>query len=286
MKKVARYSPENSHNFIYRAVFINNSFFTIPLYKMERKFPSSDSPSCDDTPPAFNTRKRDRAACPSEKDFNTAYQFTQKATLPSRSKSFILGILNRTAPSKRKLFRCKIVTNEVCELCNVVCDNYHLVAECIFSYMINAALKKYLEMKDVALSENTFAFFAPIPNLSYNFNSQIIHILCEIARRAYSTVENERWTRWSGIHFFAQIRSTLLSIITVRKYAGWAYKEVLNFEEFFSSHIDNISELMPLNIGHFRAQPTYSPSRASFTDAQQYNEFVQRTHSHPRIISM
>ena len=77
--------------------------------------------------------------------------------MPSRSKSLILSILNRTASSKRKLFRCKIAKNEICELCNVVCDNYHVVAECMFSFMFVSALE-YLDSKNIKLTENTFAF--------------------------------------------------------------------------------------------------------------------------------
>ena len=129
-------------------------------------------------------------------------------------------------------------------------------------------------------------FFALIPNISNNLNSQVIHILCEVARRVCPSVENDRLTRWSGRHFYAQIHSTLLSIINVRKHAGWAYKEVLNFETFFSSYIDKISELMPLNTDHFRAQPTYTPSPTSFNILQHFDEFARRAHNRPRIISM
>ena len=170
--------------------------------------------------------------CPPKKTFNSAYLFVQKSKIPSRSKSFILSILYRTTPppkKKRKLFWCKIAKNEICELCNVVCDNYHITAECMFSFMLVTALRKYLELKNIKLSENTFAFFSPIPNISTNFNSQLIHILIEVARRAYSSVEHDRVTRWSSIHFYAQIRSTLLSIINVRKHAGWAFKDGAQF---------------------------------------------------------
>lgn len=145
-------------------------------------------------PPAFETRQRDGAVCPSKKTFNSAYLFVQKSKIPSRSKSFILSILNRTAPSKRKLFWCKIAKNEICELCNVVCDNYHVMAECMFSFMLVTALRKYLELKNIKLTENTFAFFAPIPNISSNFNSQIIHIICEVTRRVYSSIKHDRLT--------------------------------------------------------------------------------------------
>ena len=40
LKNISRYSPENSFNFLYRAVFLNIAFFTIPLYKMEQAFPA------------------------------------------------------------------------------------------------------------------------------------------------------------------------------------------------------------------------------------------------------
>ena len=285
--KISRLDPENSHNFIYRAVHLNNTFFTTPYYRMEQSFPVS-SPQTSKTvaPPAFETRKRDGAVCPSKTTFNSAYLFVQKNKLPSRSKSFILSILNRTAPSKRKLFKCKITRDEICRLCDVVCDNYHIAAECMFSFMLVTALRKYLDLKNIKLTEKTFAFFAPIPNISNNFNSQLIHIICEVTRRAYSAVDHDRLTRWTGIHFYAQIRSTLLAVINVRKQAGWACKEVINFEVFFSSYIDKISELMPLNIDHFRATPTYTPSNASFDNTQSFEEFAHRSHSHPRLISM
>ena len=156
----------------------------------------------------------------------------------------------------------------------------------MFSFMLVSALRKFLDSKNIKLTENTVAFFAPIPNVSINFNSQITHILCEVARRAYSSVEIDRMTRWSGIHFYAQIQSTLLSIINVRKHAGWAYKEVVNFEAFFSSYVDKISDLTPSSIDHFRAQPTYTPSSDSFNDLQIFEEFERRAHSRPRIISM
>ena len=287
INKISRLNPENSHNFIYRAVHINNTFFTIPYYRMEQSFPSPNLlNSKSDAPPAYETRKRDGAVCPSKSTFNSAFLFVQKSKLPSRSKSFILSVLNRTAPSKRKLFRCKIAKNEVCDLCNVVCDNYHIAAECMFSFMLVTALRKYLEPKNIKLTENTFAFFAPIPNISNNFNSQLIHCICEVARRAYSVVEHDRLTQWTGIHFYAQIRSTLMSVINVRKHAGWACKELINFEVFFSSYIDKISELMPLNIDHFRATPTYTPSCTSFDSNQSFEEFARRNHTRPRLIVM
>ena len=224
---------------------------------MEQAFPSNIPTHVSNIPPSYNTRLRDGAALPSSiETFLSAYQFVQSASLPSRSKSFILDILNRTTPSKRTLFRSKLVSNEICELCNVVSDNFHTVAECMYSFMIVTSLSKYLASKGIVLTEDTYAFFAPIKNVSYNFNSQIIHILCEVARRAFSTINNERWANWTGTPFFAQIRSILLSIIRTRKYAGWAYKEVLNFEEYFSSYIDNINDLTPSNISHFQASPT------------------------------
>ena len=287
IRNLSRYSPENSFNFLYRAVFLNNSFLTIPYYKMEQAFPSNIPTHVSNIPPSYNTRLRDGAALPSSiETFLSAYQFVQSASLPSRSKSFILDILNRTTPSKRTLFRSKLVSNEICELCNVVSDNFHTVAECMYSFMIVTSLSKYLASKGIVLTEDTYAFFAPIKNVSYNFNSQIIHILCEVARRAFSTINNERWANWTGTPFFAQIRSILLSIIRTRKYAGWAYKEVLNFEEYFSSYIDNIHDLTPSNISHFRASPTYVPSADSFNDQDHFDEFLQRSQTNPRIISV
>ena len=115
------------------------------------------------SPPAFETRKRDGAVCPSKKTFNSSYLFVQKCKMPSRSKSFILSILDRTAPSKRKLFWCNIAKNEICELCNVVCDNYYVVAECMFSFMIITALRKYHNSKNINLTENTFAYLLRYP---------------------------------------------------------------------------------------------------------------------------
>ena len=152
--------------------------------------------------------------------------------------------------------------------------------------MIITALTKYLTQKNIDFTENTFCFFAPISSLSNNFNSQIMHILCEVSRRAYTTVDHERLHRWSGKQFFAQIRSILLSIINVRRYAGWAYKEVASFENFFSSFIDNIHKLTPQNTGHFRAIPTYKPSPASFSDPAKYTEFVANLQRPPRLISV
>ena len=287
LKNISRFSPENSFNFIYRAVFINNSFLTIPFYKMEQAFPTPNSIPSSKIPPAYHTRKRDKAPLPSsEQTFLSAYQFVHKASLPSYTKSFIINMLNRTAPSKRTLYRCKIVSDEICIRCNVVSDNYHIIAECSFAYMIITALTKYLTQKNVEFTENTFCFFAPISSLSNNFNSQIMHILSEVFRRAYTTVDHERLYRWSGKQFFAQIRSILLSIINVRRYAGWAYKEVASFENFFSSYIDKIHKLNPQNTGHFRAIPTYKPSPASFSDPAKYTEFVANLQRPPRLISV
>ena len=108
---------------------------------MEQAFPAKKSSQQSDTPPSYKTRIRDGALLPSSKKvFLSAYQFVQNASLPSRSKSFILDILNRTSPSKRTLFRSKLVSNEICDLCNVVSDNFHTIGECMFSYMIVTAL--------------------------------------------------------------------------------------------------------------------------------------------------
>ena len=72
----------------------------------------------------------------------------------------------------------------------------------------------------------------------------------------------------------------------VRKHAGWAFKQVVNFEAFFSSYVDNISDLTPMSTDHFRAQPMYTPSPDSFDDLQNFEEFAHRSHTRPRIISM
>ena len=79
INKISRLDPENSHNFIYRAVHINNTFFTTPYYRMEQTFPSSNPQnSKTEAPPAFETRKRDGAVYPSKSTFNSAYLFVQK----------------------------------------------------------------------------------------------------------------------------------------------------------------------------------------------------------------
>ena len=111
-----------------------------------------------------------------------------------------------------------------------------------------------------------------------------MHILCEVSRRAYTTVDHERLHRWSGKQFFAQIRSILLSIINVRKYAGWAYKEVASYENFFSLFIDNIHVLNPQNTRHYRANPTYKLSPASFSDPVKYTKFVANLQRPLRLI--
>ena len=98
-----------------------------------------------------------------------------------------------------------------------------------------------------------------------------MYILCEVSRRAYTPSILERLHRWMRIQFFfAQIRSILLSIINVRKYEGWAYKEVASYENFLSSFIDNIHVLNPQNTRHYRANPTYKLSPASFSDPVKY----------------
>ena len=152
--------------------------------------------------------------------------------------------------------------------------------------MISALNAIYFTEQNAILLNVKLLVHAALPNISTNFNSQLTHILCEVARRVYSSVEIDRMMRWSSIHFYAQIQSTLLSIINVRKHAGWAFKEVVNFEAFFSSYVDKISDLTPMSTDHFRAQPTYTPSPDSFDDLQNFEEFARRSHTRPRVISM
>ena len=105
LKNISRYSPENSFNFLYRAVFLNNAFFTIPYYNMEQAFPDKKVAQPSDIPPSYKTKIQDGAVLPSsKKNFLPAYQFVQNASLPSQSKSFILDILNRTSHLKGPCF--------------------------------------------------------------------------------------------------------------------------------------------------------------------------------------
>ena len=80
LKNISRHSPENSFNFIYRAVFLNNAFFTIPYYKMEQTFPAKKrvQNTNSDCPPSYKTRIRDGAVLPSSKKvFLLSYQFVE-----------------------------------------------------------------------------------------------------------------------------------------------------------------------------------------------------------------
>ena len=68
------------------------------------------------------------------------------------------------------------------------------------------------------------------------------------------------------------------SVMSARARRG-IYKGVLNFDAFFSSYIDRISEITAPNIDNFRVQPTYTLSPTSFEDPQHFEEFALRYHN-------
>ena len=61
LKNISCFFLENSFNSIYRAVFINNSFLTIPFYIMEQAFPILNLIPNSKIPLAYHTRKRNKA---------------------------------------------------------------------------------------------------------------------------------------------------------------------------------------------------------------------------------
>ena len=244
--------PSLTHNFFYQAVHKNNSFFTKAYYKTLAE-------QAPHVPPAYNTRLRDKADVPgSAANFASAYKALHRANIPSHTKSFILDILNRTAPSRKTLHLAKILPDSICPRCLVVSDNFHTQFECSMAFMAFTALSNHFSqnLPTIQYKEENFCFFIPIKNASKNMNDQYLHLAGTFAHLAYSSITHERFPRWSPTVLYAKLLSKIELIIQTRRYAGWAYREIISFRDHFLSYCDNLNlTLTAANNGHFRAHP-------------------------------
>ena len=252
---ILRTNSNKNYNFLYSAVFIKNSFFTKLIYRLK----AEDAP---ELPPAYQKRIEDKAPIPtSPQMFSKAYTFLHKSTMPTQTKSFILDILNRTAPSKRTLCKMRLVETDVCARCPVVADNYHVSFECDLPYMAFTAFSEFFKekMNNLTLTEDNFCFFVPFDKTSFNLNSQFLHLFGAVAHLSYSIVGNNRFGGWGPTVLYAKILTVIDQVITVRKEAKWAYAKIVELRDFFITLLDQVnSTLTPSDMGHFRAQPTYS----------------------------
>ena len=176
-------------------------------------------------------------------------------------KSFILDILNRTAPSKRTLCKMRLVKSDVCERCPVVANNYHVYFECDLPYMAFTAFSVFFKEKidKLTLTVDNFCFFVPFEKTSFNLNSQFLHLFGAVAKLCYSIVGNNRFGGWGPTVLYAKILTVIDQVITIRKEAKWTYAKIVELRDFFITLLDQVnSTLTPSDMGHFRAQPTYS----------------------------
>ena len=244
--------PSLTHNFIYQAVHKNNSFFTKAYYKIIAE-------QAPDTPPAYNTRLRDKADVPgSATNFASAYRALHRANIPSHTKAFILDVLNRTAPSRKTLHQSGILPDKTCPRCEVISDNFHTQFECDMAFMAFTALSNHFSqnLPSIPYREENFCFFIPLRNASKNMNDQFLHLTGSLVHLAYSSLTHERFHRWSPTVFYAKLLSNIELTIQIRRHAGWAYREVVSFRDHFLSYCDNLNHtLTALNKGHFRAFP-------------------------------
>ena len=259
IRQLTKTFPRNAHttqlstsNFIYLAVHRNNALFTKAYYKLRNEsFPK--------LPPSYTTRIQQGAPTPqSPEHFSLAYTNLRKAKIPSHTKSFILDILNRTAPSRRVLHKANILPDTTCPRCHVISDSYHTQFECSLAYMAYTAISKHFDTKlpSIPLNEENFCFFVPLRNASKNMNDQFLHLFGSFTHLAFSILTHERFHIWSPTVLYAKLLSNTDLIIQVRKGAKLAFKELVSFRDTLVSLIDFIElDLVPSNQGHFRAFP-------------------------------
>ena len=259
IRKIIKTLPNNTatshlttHNFIYQAVHKNNALFTKAYYKLRKE----DYPKL---PPSYSTRVQQGASVPqSPENFSLAYTNMQKAKIPSHTKSFILDILNRTAPSRRILHKANILPDTTCPRCDVISDSFHTQFECSMAYMAYTALSKHFSSKlpTISLNEENFCFFVPLKNASKNMNDQFLHLFGSFSHLAFSILTHERFHIWSPMVLYAKLLANTDMIIQIRKGAKLAFKELVSFRDTFVSLIDYIElDLVAPNRGHFRAFP-------------------------------
>lgn len=244
--------PSNTHNFFYLAVYRNNAFFTKAHYRLlAEKAPK--------LPPAYTTRLKDAASVTqSPENFILAYSNLRKAKIPSHTKSFMLDILNRTAPSRRLLHKSHILPDSICPRCQVISDSFHTQFECTMGYMAFTALSLHFSknLPTLKLNEENFCFFVPFKNASKNMNDQFLHLIGSYTHLAFSILSHERFNTWSPTVFYAKLLSNTELIIQLRKGSKLAYKELISFRDSLRTHVDTLEfELVAPNNGHFRAFP-------------------------------
>ena len=195
------------------------------------------------TPPALASRRRDGVTAPDEKEFLASFSAIKNYKhIDSHSRNHILEVLNRTIPSPALNWRMgfhdtfHVPTCLRTECNGVIADSEHVQLECRGGHLVNHLLTSFFQhhYTEFPFSSKHFQFFIPIPNMSKNLNTQLLHLLSSLSRLLFSLPHHPRFTRWSALVFFAKIRTSVASLLVLRRNARWPFKLV----ETFQSHIE------------------------------------------------
>ena len=97
------------------------------------------------THPAFKTRRDNNIYVPDFEMFKISYIKIFSMPIPLYLKSFLFEQINRTLPSRNKLYEMKIIDSNTCIKCNIKANTEHVLLNCVFSnYFINS-LAKFLD---------------------------------------------------------------------------------------------------------------------------------------------
>ena len=117
----------------------NHKFLKLPLKRAAKSLVKGDPLLL---PPSYCSRIRDNLQVPTPDQFLDSYKTETVSTLPCYSCSIHLELLNRTAISRKKLFKMKLndIDSPICKYCHTNSNLTHSSVECV----LPKSLKNYL----------------------------------------------------------------------------------------------------------------------------------------------
>ena len=189
--------------------------------------------------PSIMTRKRDKLFFPDKELFELTIKKLFNLPIILHFKNFYLEQLNRTLPSKNKLFKFKLVDSNICNKCNTESNTDHALFFCIFpSYFIHK-LAVFLDIKYnngqpqfIFLKESFYLFNMYYDDFSLNVYTQLSNLILAAKDKSLKLSKEDCISNWNKNNLHAHTILLTQFSFKLLQNAGQETNFISDFLEF------------------------------------------------------
>ena len=189
----------------------------IPLFTFLEKNPSIYSlhfkrllrAKNDTIHPAIISRIRDKKYFPDSETFFMSFKKIFKLPIVLHHKNLFFEQFCRTLTSKNKLFKSKILDNNICSKCKVISDSEHALYFCVFAKYFIDILAKFLDFfyndnvpQFVLLKENFYLYNIYFEEFSLNEYLQLTQLILIAKDKCLKYSIEQCIEHWNTLNFF------------------------------------------------------------------------------------